>query len=66
MSEADNPYLPLAVIDREQEQVAADDELANFVGKKLVLLRFRCTPGQVFQRIDGIPDLFEPALCILR
>ena len=62
VSEADNPCLPLVVIDREQEQVAADSELANFVGKELVLLRLRCASGQVFKGVDGIPDPFEPTL----
>ncbi len=65
MSKANDPYLALVVIDREQEKVAADDELANFVGKELVLLRFGCASGQVFKGVDGIPDPFEPTLRIL-
>ena len=39
---------------REQEQVAADDELAYFVGNELVLLRFRPASGQVLKGLDGI------------
>ena len=38
MPEANDPDLPLVVVDGEQEQVAADDELANFVRKELILL----------------------------
>lgn len=66
MPQADDPHLPMGVVDREEDQVTADDELAYFVSYELVLLRFRGATGEALERVDGVPDSLQPGLRILR
>ena len=65
VTEADDPDLSVVIIDREQQEVAADEELPHFVPDVGILLGLDCPPRPPFERIHGVPDPLQPAPSVL-
>lgn len=62
VAEPDDPDFPLIIVYREQEKVAADDKLPDFVLNVGVFLGSGCPVRRLIERIHGVPNLIEPSL----
>ncbi len=62
MAQADDLDLLLFIVNCDQQEVTADNELAYFKRNVGVFLGLSGTPWVVLQRIYRVPDLFDPAL----
>jgi len=66
VTEAHDPHLPPLVVNCEEDQVAADHELAHFVGNKTVLLGLWFPTGHETEGVDSVPHPLQPTLRTLR